>query len=510
MPTKCIVPGCQRRGGFSFPSDPEQNLKWRIAIKREPAKTGAHPTLWKPSQYSRVCEDHFKAEDFKQSVVASCSRDPKKLRFLKEGAVPSVFPWTSNSATGPRSSISEQSATSEEPIPEEPIPEEPNPEEPNPEEPIPEEPIPEKAIPEEPTSSSSAPNPTSALDFGREETIEEEHVLVEIFQGDTTDQGVQVGETILALEKSVQTRESGSSKCAFSIKDIKNNPEAVQFYTSFESYEHFKYVLHCLGAAAYHLDYKSRSLDTEDEFFLFMMKIRLNHEDEDLAFRFNISRPVVHSVFHTWLQFLYFELKETVQFIPKTTIDQHMPKDFKAKYPSTRVILDATEVEVQKPGNVVAQRATWSSYKNCNTLKTMIGISPKGVVTYISPSYGGSCSDRQIIERSELLDADKFCPGESIMADRGILVQDLFASKDVKVNTPRTMKGRTQLPADVVKEDRRIASKRVHVERIIRLAKTYKIISTKLDHSRTPYGGRIIFVCFALCNFRINIIPKHC
>ena len=140
----------------------------------------------------------------------------------------------------------------------------------------------------------------------------------------------------------------------------------------------------------------------------------------------------------------------------------------------------------------------------------MIGISPKGVVTYISPSYGGSCSDRQIIERSPLLEAGMFSPGESIMADRGITVQDLFANRDVKVNIPRTMKGVTQLPAEVVKEDRRIASKRVHVERVIQLAKTYKILTDKMDHSRTPIGGKIIYVCFALCNFRLNIVPNHC
>ena len=79
-------------------------------------------------------------------------------------------------------------------------------------------------------------------------------------------------------------------------------------------------------------------------------------------------------------------------------------------------------MEIEKPGNVKDQRATWSSYKNCNTLKTMIGISPKGVVTYISPSYGGSASDRQIIERSELLADKKFLPGDEIMADRGIMV----------------------------------------------------------------------------------------
>ena len=168
------------------------------------------------------------------------------------------------------------------------------------------------------------------------------------------------------------------------------------------------------------------------------------------------------------------------------------------------------QVEVEKPGNVADQKATYSTYKSTNTLKTMIGISPRGLVTYISPTYGGSASDRQIIERSTLLQDKMLSPGESIMADRGIMVQDLFASQGVRVNTPRTMKGRTQLPADVVVEDRKIASKRIHVERVIGLAKCYKILQTKMDHSRTPAGERIIYVCFALVNFRLNIVPRHC
>ena len=227
-------------------------------------------------------------------------------------------------------------------------------------------------------------------------------------------------------------------------------------------------------------------------------------------FQFGISRQVVSKIFHTWLNFAFYQLQEVVKFLPREVVDQHMPKGFKASFPATRIILDATEVEIEKPGNVKDQRATWSSYKNCNTLKTMIGISPKGVVTYVSPSYGGAASDRQIIERSELLKDNTFSPRDDIMADRGIMVQDLFASKDVKVNTPTTMKGRTQLPAETVIKDRKIASKRVHVERVIGLAKQFKILPTKLDHSRTPLGGRIIFVCFALCNFRVNIVPNHC
>jgi hypothetical protein len=42
--------------------------------------------------------------------------------------------------------------------------------------------------------------------------------------------------------------------------------------------------------------------------------------------------------------------------------------------------------------------------------------SVRGVVTYISPSYGGSCSDRQIIEILPLL-RGMFSAGDKIMAE---------------------------------------------------------------------------------------------
>jgi hypothetical protein len=59
--------------------------------------------------------------------------------------------------------------------------------------------------------------------------------------------------------------------------------------------------------------------------------------------------------------------------LPREIVKQYMPKDFNAKYPNTRIILDATKTKMQKPSKVDDQRATWSSYKNSNTLKTMIG-----------------------------------------------------------------------------------------------------------------------------------------
>ena len=150
-------------------------------------------------------------------------------------------------------------------------------------------------------------------------------------------------------------------------------------------------------------------------------------------------------------------------------------------FPSTRVVLDATEVPVQRPKHCNVQRVALSTYKNTHTLKTMIGITPTGQVSYVIASYWGSASDRHTIERSTLLKEDMFSAGDSIMADRGIMGQDLFACKDVKVNTPTMIKGNSQLDAETVVHDRRIASKRIHVERIIGYAKTFKILKKTLE-----------------------------
>ena len=126
-------------------------------------------------------------------------------------------------------------------------------------------------------------------------------------------------------------------------------------------------------------------------------------------------------------------------------------------------------------------------------------------MSHIPDTFGGAASDRMLIERSSL--TAKLDPGDSLMTDKGFQVQDIFAPVDVTVNTPTFLKKRNQFTAKSLKRDRRIASKRVHVERLIGLAKTYKILSTPLNDIETALGSRILFRCFMLCNFRRCIVP---
>ena len=99
-----------------------------------------------------------------------------------------------------------------------------------------------------------------------------------------------------------------------------------------------------------------------------------------------------------------------------------MPEDFKVKYPKTRVILDCTEIKCQMPSSLLLNSRLFSSYKNHTTVKGLIGIAPSGAITFTSQLYTGSISDREIVERSGILDLP-LSEGDNVMADKGFTIR---------------------------------------------------------------------------------------
>lgn len=64
-----------------------------------------------------------------------------------------------------------------------------------------------------------------------------------------------------------------------------------------------------------------------------------------------------------------------------------------------------------------------------------MGISPTGVVTFLSKLWGGgNASDKQIVKESGLLDLLE--KGDSVIADKGFLIQDLLDPLGVTLNMP--------------------------------------------------------------------------
>jgi len=313
-------------------------------------------------------------------------------------------------------------------------------------------------------------------------------------------------ETISTSDSSTQS----GDQVMFSAQNFVNDAPGIHFYTGLANYDNFKFVLDTLGPAAYNLNYFNGaqiSISVEDQFFLTLIRLRRHTTNFELSRLFKVSESNVTNIFVTWINFCYLQWKEICWWPSRDLISFFCPTDFKAKFPHTRVIVDGTEIPINKPKQPVAQQATFSSYKNRNTVKVLVGSTPGGLISYVSDAYGGSASDRQICERSDLTRKCEW--GDAIMADKGFNVQDLFEENNVHINIPTFFTGKNRMAQQTVLKDRKIASKRVHIERLIGLGKTYKILGHPLNNTESSLGTEILTVIFFLCSFRKTIVPKH-
>ena len=301
-----------------------------------------------------------------------------------------------------------------------------------------------------------------------------------------------------------------SKKPYICIERIKFDEELFNYYTGLENYHKFKTAFYSLSPDVNNeIDYLfTKSCDiltTMNQFLLMLVYLRCHYPVIELSRMFSISKTTVTNVVFSWINFCSKKWKKINIWPDMKVVQYYAPSDFNRLFSTTRVIIDGTEIPIEKPSNPSAQRQTWSTYKHKNTVKFLIGATPKGLISFVTEAYGGSTSDRQLIERSNLLDLVE--RGDVIMADKGFNVQDIFAAKDVKVNMPTFLTKKNRLSPGSIKADRKISKKRVHIERIIGNVKSFKILTENLNRRETQCASDIIFVCCMLTNFRNFIVP---
>ena len=172
-------------------------------------------------------------------------------------------------------------------------------------------------------------------------------------------------------------------------------------------------------------------------------------------------------------------------------------------FPKCRVIVDCTEVFIQRCKNLLSRAKTYSHYKSHNTVKFLVGISPSGAFTYISRCWGGRTSDKQITIDDGLIDKLDF--GDVVLADRGFLVHEELAVRGVRAAMPSFSKSGKQLGRKEVEKSRQLSRFRIHVERAIRRLKVFKILSNTFPISLMRYCNSMVLICAALCNLRSKL-----
>ena len=207
------------------------------------------------------------------------------------------------------------------------------------------------------------------------------------------------------------------------------------------------------------------SLSVANQLFAVLIRLRRGLDSLDVCIRFKISETTYSRMFTTWILFLSKELRALFPFPSRQQVVQWMPKCFN-NFRNTRIIIDCYEVECQHPSGLMNSSVTYSQYKSHNTWKILVGCTPAGLVSFVSEVWGGRISDKELTEKSGLLDLLE--SGDAIMADKGFDIQETIAKRGILLNIPPRLESRQkQMPALDIERTRRIAELRIHVERVI-------------------------------------------
>ncbi|CAN7946682.1 unnamed protein product, partial [Ixodes hexagonus] len=245
-----------------------------------------------------------------------------------------------------------------------------------------------------------------------------------------------------------------------------------------------------------------RDFDLKDEFFMVLVRLRTGMPGKEISRNFGISEGHFSKVFATWINFLRHELKAVTRFPTCEELQAYLPDAF-TRFADTRVVLDGTEVRVQKPSSLAAQRQTFSYYKHYNTYKAVVGCTPDGYICHVSKLWGGSVSDRAIVDESGLL--EQLEPGDAVMVDKGFKLNNIPSG--VRVHIPCFRKpGEPQMQEDELVHTQRVASARVIVERVIGRVKQFHILDRPFPITMIDIAEQVFHVCCYLSNFRGPLI----
>ena len=176
-----------------------------------------------------------------------------------------------------------------------------------------------------------------------------------------------------------------------------------------------------------------------------------------------------------------------IQWPSKEQILYYMLPVFKSFYPDLVSIIDCTELQVESPFSLNKRSLCYSSYKSKTTMKSLIGITPNGVVSFCSDLYCGSISDPEIVKQSGYL--QHLNRGDLVMADKGFTIQDELASVGAKLALPHLIKGKKQFTKDESEHNKKIASLRIHVERYMERLKNWHFFDRPIPISMSDIAS---------------------
>ena len=301
-----------------------------------------------------------------------------------------------------------------------------------------------------------------------------------------------------------------SKKSSLEKDSFENDDSKINFYTGLPNFIVLMAVYNLV------LDYlnPNMKMSTFHQLLSTLMRLRLGLNIKYLAYTFGVSVSTMSKVQQETLHVLYRRLVPILIIWPeREVLRSNLPVAFRSKFQKCASIIDCFEIFTEKASDFNARSQTFSSYKNHNTIKYLIGITPQGVISFISKGWGGRTSDKMITENCGYLDL--LLPGDLILADRGFDVGDAIGLCAANLSIPAFTKGTKQLDPCDVEATRGLASVRIHVERVIGMVRQkYSILSSTIpitllqsDDTGLTTLDKMVHVCSSLVNLCEPIVP---
>ena len=262
----------------------------------------------------------------------------------------------------------------------------------------------------------------------------------------------QFSDLVKNLQLQNETRQSQlkqfphtGEKATFSYKCLKKNPKQF-FYMTGLSVEDFDCLFACVRPyipAIMYPDCKThqrRKLTKRTELMCFMTVCRHTLHLGIVGYKTGTSVSTQSRFFSAWAVFLS-TLFDQLDLRPcPGEVLSLLPMDFYASgFQDTVLLGDRTENWIASPENCDISNATFSTYKNHDTGKTGLWITPFGSLGMCTDTYAGSVTDNNLTADCGVLDMiqDK---GATVLTDKGFGIEDLCHAKGLCHNRKQSIK----------------------------------------------------------------------
>ena len=276
----------------------------------------------------------------------------------------------------------------------------------------------------------------------------------------------------------------------------------------------FEALYNFLGPAKFELNYlcdqkekngKGRrvpmQISTKEQMFITLLRLRRGFSIQTISYLYDISCTVVRRIFTTWIQFIFHFFKDYkfLMMPPSQELQPFLPKMFK-QFRNVRCSVDCTEFFSEMPRNYSQQGNMYSSYKNHNTMKCLIAVTPNGAACFISDLFEGSIDDVTLFERCGIL--EHINPGDALLVDKGFTIQDILLKKQATIFIPPFLGKRSAFTKEEELLTKRIAQARIHVERFNERLKKFRLISNVIPLNLASLASQLVYVACCLVNFQ--------